>query len=194
MQPPPPRPEEAAQAALRPYPSQYVSSWSLKDGTPITIRPIRPEDEPLMVEFHNTLSERSVYMRYFSSMPLRSRVEHERLVRICFPDYAREIALVAEYIDPGTGRAAILGVGRLIKLLPKDEAEVAVLVSDDWQRRGIGMELLQKVLAVARAEKVGRVSAELLRDNLGMQTLLKKNGFRFSLIDDAASIRATLDL
>jgi acetyltransferase len=188
------KPEELPKPAIRPYPAQYVSSWSLKDGTQITIRPIRPEDEPLMVQFHSTLSERSVYLRYFSSMTLRSRVEHERLVRICFGDYDREMALVAEYTDPKTGQQAILGVGRLIKLRGRNEAEVAVLVSDEWQRRGIGMELLQRAIAVARAENVARVSGELLRDNLGMQTLLKKTGFRFGPIDDAVSVRATLEL
>lgn len=188
------KPEELPKSAIRPYPAQYVSSWSLKDGTQITIRPIRPEDEPLMVQFHSTLSERSVYLRYFSSMTLRSRVEHERLVRICFGDYDREMALVAEYTDPKTRQQAILGVGRLIKLRGRNEAEVAVLVSDEWQRRGIGRELLQRAIAVARAENVARVSGELLRDNLGMQALLKKTGFRFGPIDDAVSVRATLEL
>jgi len=194
LQPPTTKPEELPKPAIRPYPSQYVSLFPLKDGTPITIRPIRPEDEPLMVQFHSTLSERSVYLRYFSSLTLRSRVMHERLVRICFGDYDREMALIAEHTDPNTGRQAILGVGRLIKLRSRNEVEVAVLVSDEWQRRGIGMALLQKAIAVARAEKVARVSGELLRDNLGMQTLLKKTGFRFGPIDDAVSIRATLEL
>ena len=78
-------PEHLPRAAIRPYPSQYVWEWKLKDGTPVTIRPIRPEDEPLIVQFHHTLSERSVYLRYFCSLSLTTRVDHERLVRICFP-------------------------------------------------------------------------------------------------------------
>ncbi len=82
--------------AIRPYPSQYVSTWRMKDGTEVTLRPNRPEDEPQMVRVHQPLSERSVYMRYFQVTQLSTRVAHERLVRICFIDYDREMALVAE--------------------------------------------------------------------------------------------------
>ena len=99
--------------AIRPYPSQYTFESRMKDGTAVTIRPIRPEDEPLMVKFHETLSERSVYLRYFCSLSLSTRVEHERLVRICFGAYDRGMALVADYKDPRTGEHQVLGVGRL---------------------------------------------------------------------------------
>ena len=81
--------------AIRPYPTQYVTPWKLKDGTMVTIRPIRPEDEPLVVKFHQTLSERSVYNRYFSALELSQRIAHERLIRICQNDADRE-TLVAE--------------------------------------------------------------------------------------------------
>jgi acetyltransferase len=76
--------DQLPRPAIRPYPSEQVASWALKDGTPVTIRPIRPEDEPLMVKFHRALSERSVYMRYFHLISLDYRVAHERLTRICF--------------------------------------------------------------------------------------------------------------
>ena len=65
--------------AIRPYPTQYVAPWKLKNKAPVTIRPIRPEDEPLMVKFHETLSEESVYHRYFSALKLSQRIAHERL-------------------------------------------------------------------------------------------------------------------
>ena len=122
--------------------------WTMKDGTPVTIRPIRPEDEPLMVRFHETLSERSVYLRYFHLMNLEQRIAHERLTRICFIDYDREMALVAERRNPETGEREILGVGRLSKIHGTNEAEVAVLVSDQWQGRGLGKELLARLLLV----------------------------------------------
>ena len=80
----------------------------MKDGTAVTFRPIRPEDEPMMVKFHETLSDRSVYLRYLHPMMLSQRVTHERLSRICFVDYEREIALVAEGNDPETGERRIL--------------------------------------------------------------------------------------
>ena len=99
-------------ATARPYPSQYVLPWTLKGGIEVTIRPIRAEDEPLMVKFHETLSDRTVYLRYFSSLSLAARTAHERLVRICFSDYEREMVLVAECRDPQTGEPHILEIGR----------------------------------------------------------------------------------
>ena len=95
---------EILRPAIRPYPTQYVSSWTAKDGMPLVIRPIRPEDEPLLVQFHGTLSDRSVVLRYFHVMTLSTRVAHERLTRICFIDYDREMALVAERQDPQSGQ------------------------------------------------------------------------------------------
>ena len=103
-------------ATTRPYPSQYLSPWIMKGGIEVTIRPIRVEDEPLMVKFHETLSDRTVYLRYFSSLSLARRTAHDRLVRVCFSDYEREMVLVAQYRDPQTGELHILGVGRLSKL------------------------------------------------------------------------------
>jgi len=188
------RPDQLPKAAIRPYPSQYVSQFTMKDGTEVTLRPIRPEDEPLMGKFHETLSDRSVYMRYFSSPSLSSRVAHERLARICFVDYDRVMALVVDYKDRATGQHRILGVGRLIKLHMKHEAEVAVLVSDQYQKQGLGIELLRRTVQVARDEKLSGVHAEMLRDNLGVQNIFKKLGFRLCLQADSSSISAVLDL
>src|SRR5437899_7947618 len=139
--------ESLPRAAIRPYPAQYVWEWKMKDGTPVTIRPIRPEDEPLMVQFHRTLSERSVYLRYFCSLSLSTRVEHERLVRICFGSYDRGFALLADRKNPETGHHEVLGVGRF-SAIHRGEAEAAVLVSDQWQVRGIGTDLLAVVARV----------------------------------------------
>jgi acetyltransferase len=180
--------------AIRPYPLQYVSPWTMKDGTQVTIRPIRPEDEPLMVKFHETLSDRSVYLRFFSSLSLSRRVSHERLLRICFGDYDREMALVAESTDPRTGERRIIAVGRMNKLHAGNEAEVAVLVSDRYQKLGLGNELLRRVVQVAREEKVSHLSAEMLTDNVAMQVIFRRNGFRIRADQDLTSVRAFLDL
>jgi acetyltransferase len=177
----------------RPYPTQYVWEKRLKDGTPVTIRPIRPEDEPLMVRFHGTLSERSVYLRYFCSMSLSTRVEHERLVRICFASYDQGIALVADHTNPESGQHEILGVGRF-SAINREEAEAAVLVADPWQGRGVGTELLASVIRAAREEKFQRLSGEILRDNLPTQILFKKAGFRLNLMVDPSSVVALLML
>jgi acetyltransferase len=179
-------------ATIRPYPIQYVWEWRLKDGTPVTIRPIRPEDEPLMVQFHTTLSERSVYLRYFCSLSLSTRVEHERLVRICFGSYDRGFALVADRKNPETGQHEVLGVGRF-SAINRAEAEAAVLVSDRWQGRGLGTELLASVARAAREEKFQRLSGEILRDNLATQAIFKKVGFRLRSMDDPSSVSALLE-
>ena len=172
--------------AIRPYPTRYVSSWTLKDGTPVTIRPIRPEDEPAVAKFHETLSDRSVYLRYFHLMNLQQRVAHERLARICFIDYDRELALVAERRDPDTGEHEILAVTRMSKVHWTREAEVAVLVSDKWQRRGLGKELLARMLIVAADEKLERVVADILPDNRDVMRICEKLGFslKHSLDDE----------
>jgi len=180
--------------AIRPYPLQYVSSWMMKDGKQVTIRPIRPEDETLMVKLHETLSDRSVYVRYFCSLSLSRRVAHERLLRICFGDYDREMALVAERTDPATGERRIIAVGRLNKLHARNEAEVAVLVSDQYQNLGLGNELLKRVVQIARDEKLSQVSAEMLTDNIAMQSIMRQLGFQVRASEDLTSMRAVLDL
>jgi len=188
------RQSELPKPAIRPYPVQYVSRWTTNDGAEVTIRPIRPEDEPLLAEFHHTLSDRTVYMRYFASLSLKARIAHERLLRICFGDYDREMVLVVEQRDPASGSRQILAVGRLNKLLGRNEAEVAVLVSDKYQGRGLGLELLRRVVQVARDEKLARVSSEMLADNLAMQKISKKMGFQLRARQDSSSVAAVLDL
>lgn len=163
--------------AIRPYPTQYAAPWTARNGTSLMLRPIRPEDEPLLVKFHMSLSAQSVYQRYFNQMKLDERVAHERLVRICFNDYDREIALVAERKNTETGQLEIVGVGRLSKARGLNEAEFAVLITDEWQRQGLGTELLKRLVRVAKDEKLTRLTATVLADNHAMQHLLKKVGF-----------------
>ena len=188
------RPDQLPKPAIRPYPSQYISQFTMKEGAEVTLRPIRPEDEPLMSKFHETLSDGSVYMRYFSSLSLSSRVAHERLVRVCFVDYDRVMALVVDHKDEVTGQHRILGVGRLIKLHTKNEAEIAILVSDQFQKQGLGIELLRRAVQIARDEKLTSISAEMLRDNVTVQRVFNKVGFRLRLAADSTSISATLEL
>jgi acetyltransferase len=178
--------DQVPKTAIRAYPARYVATWTMKDGSPVTIRPIRPEDEPMMVRFHETLSERSVYLRYFHLMNLEQRTTHERLTRICFIDYDREMALLAVRRNPETGESEILGVGRLMKIHGTQEAEIAALISDNWQGRGLGKELLSRLLLVAAAEKLTKVTADILPDNRGVMRICEKLGFslKHSLDDE----------
>ncbi len=187
--------ESIPRSAIRPYPAQYVGGWILRDGRQVTIRPIRPEDEPLMVTFHGRLSERSVYFRYFHLLKLNQRVAHERLTRICFIDYEREMALVAEWRNPTTGEPQILGVGRLTKGHGTGEAEIAVLVADEFQRLGLGGELMRRVIAVASAEHLTRIHGDVLTENAEMIRLGERHGFTvLAKPDDPQVMRLSLDL
>ncbi len=166
--------EALPRPVIRPYPAQYATHRQLRDGTPITVRPIRPEDEPRMVTFHETLSQRSVYHRYFESLDLAKRTAHERLTRVCFIDYQREMVLVAEQEDVGHN---IIGVARLTRTPHLNQAEFAMLVSDPFQGKGVGTMLLTHLLEIGRAEKIQRIVGEMLADNSGMVHLAQKLGF-----------------
>jgi acetyltransferase len=173
--------EALPKLAIRPYPAQYVKPWRLADGTEVNIRPIRPEDEPLMVEFHEGLSEHSVYMRYFHALRLDQRVAHERLTRICFIDYDREMVLVAVRRQP---EREIIGVGRLSKVYGSEEAEFAVLIRDAHQSRGLGSELLRRLIQVGRDEPdINRIVAYMLPENVAMKRVAERLGFSLDFED-----------
>jgi acetyltransferase len=177
--------------AIRPYPTQYISPWTAEDGTQAVLRPIRPEDEPLLVKFHGTLSERSVSLRYFHAMKFTARVAHERLTRICFIDYDREMALVADRKNPETGEHEILGVGRLSKLRGTNEAEFALVVSDRYQGQGLGTALLSRLLQVGRDENIDTIFGDILPENVEMQRICEKLGFKLTHNVKESLIRAT---
>ncbi|MCP9926290.1 GNAT family N-acetyltransferase [Cyanobium sp. CH-040] len=178
--------------AIRPYPSQYVRPWRLRDGTAVTIRPIRPEDEPLLVAFHRSLSEESVYSRYFHLTSLDHRIAHERLVRICYSDYERELALVVDRRDPASGEHRILAVGRLSRLHERNDAEFSMLIGDGFQDQGLGTVLLGQLLRVGRDEGIDHVLAEILPGNGAMQRVCRKLGFSLRAGDEV--VEAWIDL
>jgi acetyltransferase len=179
--------------AIRPYPIHLVRPWQTKDGKDVVIRPIRPEDEPMMIEFHKKLSERSVYLRYFQPLKLTQRTAHERLTRTCFIDYNREMALVAERKNEA-GEPEILAVGRLSKLHGRDEAELAAVATDAAQHKGLGTELYRRLIEFARDEKLKLVVSNMLPENREMRAVCVKHGFKmFSDLEDNM-IRAELEL
>jgi acetyltransferase len=170
------REEDLPKSAIRPYPEKYVGEWKMKDGQTVTIRPIRPEDEPVMIDFHTKLSERTVYLRYFQPLKLSQRTAHERLTRICFNDYDREMALVVESKKPD-GSSEIIAVGRLSKQHGRNEAELAALVRDEFQGKGLGTELYRRLLQVAQDERIGKVVSTMLGENREMRRVCEKLGF-----------------
>ncbi|MBK9123269.1 MAG: bifunctional acetate--CoA ligase family protein/GNAT family N-acetyltransferase [Chloroflexi bacterium] len=184
---------ELPRPAIRPYPRQYIHPWTSKTGDEFEIRPIRPEDEPLVSKFHEHLSERSVYLRYFSMMKLGQRIAHDRLSRLAFIDYDREMALVAVRRS-SNGEPEILGIGRLTKAYGRGEAEYGLLISDLYQRMGLGTELLKRLIEWGKAEHVKQIWAYVLPENTGMLKICKALGFTQKFDAEEKLMRVTLDL
>jgi len=186
--------ENLPRPAIRPYPSQYVARWKMKGGSEVVFRPIRPEDEPLLVKFHESLSEESVYLRYFHMAQLSTRVAHERLLRKCFIDYDREMALVAELKEEGGGKVSLIAVARLSRLPLSQEAELAVAVSDQYQHQGLGSELIRRLVEIARTENIKRLVADFHSENSAIRHLAHHGGARVNRTSEPTCFRVTLDL
>jgi acetyltransferase len=155
------------------------------------IRPIRPEDEPLLVTFHETLSEQSVYMRYFAPMKLQQRTAHERLSKICFIDYDIEMVLVATRKNPDDpSETQIMAAGRLTKLHGKPEGEFGILVGDPYQGYGLGTELLKRLVVVGRDEGLTRIIGYILPTNRAMIHVAQEVGFEISHTGDGTVLAA----
>jgi acetyltransferase len=188
--------DQLPRPAIRPYPSQYVGKWRTTGGIDVLVRPIRPEDEPLVARFHETLSERTVYLRYLAHLKLNQRVAHQRLSRLCFVDYARDMSLVVEREDGGAnhGRGReILAIGRLSGTRPA-EAEFSLLVADAYQRQGLGRELLRRLVEIGRAEGRHRITADIDPANVAMQAICRELGFQLQREPEDPTVEAVLDL
>ncbi len=180
--------------AIRPYPNRYTSPWTMKDGTEVIIRPIRAEDEMLMRGFHASLSDRTVYMRYLSPLMLSTRITHERLARMTHNDYDREIALVVE--GEAKGEKAIFGVARLSKLRGiNEEARFTMLISDAYQGKGLGKELLTRIIQIGRDEHIKRIIALMAPENEAMKSLCRAVGFSsFEIDSQNGMLKAQIEL
>ena len=183
--------EKLPKLAIRPYPIQYMGTWTAKNKAEVTIRPILPEDEAMMVTFHATLSDRSVFLRYLQPMILQDRVVHDRLSHICHCDYDREMALVAEGKD-ANGERAIMAVSRLSKLHGTEDARLSVLVNDNYQGMGLGGELIGRMLKIARDEHLKGLNAILTDDNQAMRRIFEKLGFRVEPSGNAGLLMASI--
>jgi acetyltransferase len=171
--------EPAPQLAIRPYPAHYIVFDKLKNGVPLTLRPIRPEDEPLLIAFHRELSEKSLRLRYFEFISLSDRTAHDRLVRICFNDYDRNMAVVAEVQEGETRK--IIGIGRLIRSQGTNTADLKMVIADDYHNLGLGTQLMKHLIEIARAEHLGSIQATILSENEGMIKICKNLGFKIKV-------------
>ena len=166
------KPRPYSQLTIRPYPEEYARCTTLKDGTKIVLRPIRPEDEPMWHRFIKSCSERSIWQRF---RYLFKETTHEMATRFCFVDYDRTMAIVAE-IESDGGRQ-LIGVARLVADADHRHAEYALLVADEWQGRGLGTRLTDVCFEICGTWHIHRVYAETTADNQRMQNILRRHHF-----------------
>ena len=178
-----------AHLAIRPYPDDLVEKAVLADGTPIIVRPIKPEDEPMWHELLAGCSTKTLWQRF---QYLFKSETHEAAIRFCFVDYDRELAAVAEAnID---GRRKLLGVARLVGDVTRDRAEFAILVGEPWQGKGLGKVLTEYCLKHADRIEAREVYGITHRTNDRMIKLFKQFGFEIGPDLDPTLLLATQTL
>lgn len=170
------------------------TTLALRDGAVVTLRPIRPDDEPLMVVFHQNVSARSVYQRYFHLSTVEQRVAHTRLALTCNVDPAVGVAIVAEHVADG-GAREVVALGRLTRSDPPGTAEIALLIVDRWHGLGLGTGMMHELVAAARRLGLQRLYGDMLADNDAMRAVVRHAGFVIRTVPgDAKVLRAELTL
>ncbi len=182
------RAEEYAHLIISPYPTRYVEPWRLRDGRSVTLRPIRPEDEPMERELIAGLSPESSRFRFFYII---KEITHQMLSRFCNIDYDREMAVIAEHSSDGKRRN--VGVGRLIMEPGGETGEYAIVVADDFQGSGLGLKLLDMLIGIAQDKGLKSIYGIVLNENIKMIELARKVGFQVQRLSDEES-RVVLDL
>ena len=158
--------------AIHPYPSDLVSVWQPREGPPVTRRPIRPEDAKIEQEFVRGLSAEARYFRFMGTMRELTPVMLARFTQI---DYDREMAFVA--IVPQDGRETEIAVCRYVTHPDGETCEFAIVVADNWQRRGLGRRMMTLLIDCARTRKLRAMVGDVLAENWPMLSLCKSLGF-----------------
>jgi RimJ/RimL family protein N-acetyltransferase len=153
------------------YPAELERKVTLGDTTEVLLRPIKPTDEDLMQELFYSLSDRTIYLRFFSSL---GAMPHERVQYYTTIDYESQMAIVAAV--QSNGDEDIIGVGRYVREKDSDLAELALLVRDDWQGNGLGTILHKYLAQVAQARNIGGFKAEILEQNKRALRVFTKAG------------------
>jgi acetyltransferase len=174
------RDEEAnRELVISPYPNQYQKIIETPEGVQVKLRPIKPEDEPLEAELYEYLSKETLYFRFFGFVP---KPNHEMLTRFTHIDYDREMAIVAE-IDDG-GKKRLIGVVRIVADSWGESAEYAIVLADQWHRKGLGTKMTHYIFEIARDLGYKKLYASILESNESMFALVEKLGFKIHPLDD----------
>lgn len=171
--------KEYSHLILRPYPESLMRTAELKDGARVSLRPIKPEDEPMWLELLGSCSKESIYHRFRYDFYFDS---HDVATQFCFIDYDREIAIVAEVEEEG--RKKLIGVGRLIADPDVEMMEYAVLITDAWQKKELGYILTEYCIEIAKIRQVKTLVAETTRDNKPMISVFKRLNFKIRFNED----------
>jgi len=172
-------------------PAEYSpETVTLRDGTTVTIRAIRPDDPPRLQALFGRLSAESIYLRFLEQRRSLSDREAERLVTV---DYHQQMAIVATREDELLGEELVIGVARYaaIDSPARDSAEAAIVVEDRYQNLGLGTLLLDRLLAYARAQGIAAFLADINPDNERMLHFIRRSGLPASskLAEGALEIR-----
>ena len=181
----------AERLAIRPYPRELEECVVLKNGRKITLRPIRPEDEPAHREFIGRLSDEDLRMRFFGVV--RRDFDHRDMARFTQIDYDREMAFIATGVSEG-GLPETLGVVRTATKPDNTEAEFAIVVRSDQKGTGLGSVLFQKMISYTKGRGTHHLKGQTLVENRAMQGLARKFGFAISVNPDEELVDMVLDL
>lgn len=159
------------------YPSEYIATVQLKDGSLVTLRPICPEDAPLLQEAFRRLSSTTVYLRFFKAANELSDQEARELATV---DYQNHMALVGSIQEDGQER---LVASARYNILPEGEpgrAEAAIVVRDDYQQRGLGRQMMDHLIRYARDRGVRAFVATVHLSNAVVMKFIQRSGLTFS--------------
>jgi len=169
-------PKDKPHLIISPYPTKYIKKVKLKDGSEITLRPIKPEDEYMWQDMFDSFSQETVRYRFFRII---KDTPHEMRTRYCNIDYDREMGIVAEVKEKN--KRKIIGVTRIISRPGHDdEAEFALVVSDKWHRLGLGSEFVDFTIKIAEDKKLKKLFGVVLKDNVPMITLCREKKFKIT--------------
>jgi len=162
--------DATSRLAIRPYPQELETSADLPDGTKLALRPIRPEDEPLLQDIAHHMNAEDLRLRFFA--PVKS-ITHQLAARLTQIDYDREMAIIAL----GDGGCTALGIARFAADPDNRRAEYAIGIRSDWQRRGLGRMLMERIMGIASARGIPEMFGDVLRENKPMLDLNRRLGF-----------------
>lgn len=182
-------PDQIMPPTRRPYPGEYETSLTMRDGAEVIVRPIRPDDEPKVREMFYKFSEQTVYLRYHGQL---KSMPHNKLQVFCNVDYDTEMALIGVLGDEN--RAEVIGVGRYMTDPGKSTAEMAFVVGDEWQRKGLGTYFFRRLLEIGRHEGIRRFTADVLAENSGMLKIFHRSGMNVETTTDEGVVHVTLSV